>query len=638
MQTMNSKINKLFIGMLFIAVSLPFQGKSQTSKDEKQGDQNVLYQRFDKAAEEYNSALSKASDAGSKNRVGLKLATMYYDIRKYSEAVNSYDGVSSKNAFSSKQATNYVSALVRTNQAKRAADVVNEFVSMPSFSKDVQLLNLQRGIKYLDEHAQGVSLSKAPFSREGSSFWCADYDNGILFLNTGTTEKEMLRGARFFYYNGSQISSFDKVKETMQAGPATFSADKAIMLYTDNRYGDKIPSRLKSDKVVNNNLMIVELMYNSKKQTWDNPTELFKNKSDFSFCHPALSNDGNVLYFASNMSSSNGMDLYMSRKSGNGWSDPVTLGSVVNTRGDEVFPYVYQDYLLFSSNGQEGFGGHDIYAVQLSANGLPVAGTLQHLPAPINSVYNDYAFMNTDEDKGYLSSDRPDGSNMDAIYSWGQDLNQTAENKPIWEKKATPEPEFAPAPAPAPTPVPVAVTQPTPQPVATPPVQTYGPETTAQASPYTSSYSSTQEPTRPSSQRTPTGTNGEEIADGLANGTYKPDVTVYFGFNRSELSLEGKAALNDFYNRYLKGEYGSKVIVVAYTDVIGANNYNVILSKRRANSVKQFLMNKGMNASAIETYGRGELTLTKDQELDAKTLRERLAPARKADVMIMIAE
>ncbi len=614
MQIMNKSMSKLFIALFVFAACLPFLSNAQElSKNEKDADMYVQYQNFDKAADLYNSALNKASGTETRNRINLKLATMYFNIRKYSEAARSYDVVylNNLNALSKKQAADYISSLIRTNQVKRAAEIVKSYTETKAYSKDVQLLNLERGIQYLDNPAEGVNIIKAPFSKDGSSFWCANYDNGILFLNTGTSEKERLKGARFYLYNGSQTKEFDKVQETLQAGPATFSSDRSTMLYTDNRYGDKAPTKMKNEKVVNNNLMIVELKYNSKKQSWDSPTELFKDKTDYSFCHPSLSKDGNVLYFASNMNPNRGMDLFMSRRSGNGWSDPVNLGDIVNTAGDEVFPYVHGEYLIFSSNEQEGFGGQDIYAVLLSANGLPVAGTLQHLPAPINGVYNDYALMNVDETTGYFTSDRPDGANLDAIYTWDQDMKVT-DNIFKYRDEA---PRVAAAPKPEPEPIVV----PKPEPVKTIEPPKVVEPVVVQPTP---------EPIPPY-----TGKTGSEVADDLANESYLPDVTVYFDFAKFSLSSAGKAALSDFCSKYKKNK--AKIIVVGYTDIIGTNEANLTLSLKRASAVKQYLMSQGVDASVIEMHGRGKLILLEDEELTGASLQERLAPARKTEVKIL---
>src|SRR5690606_31339704 len=101
---------------------------------------------------------------------------------------------------------------------------------------------------------------------------------------------------------------------------------------------------------------------------WTEATSLpFNNRFKYSVQHPALSPDGNILYFASDMPGGfGGMDLYYSEKTNQTWSAPVNCGNTINTAEDEVFPFIRKDgKLYFSSRGHITIGGLDIF----SANG-----------------------------------------------------------------------------------------------------------------------------------------------------------------------------------------------------------------------------------------------------------------------------
>ena len=111
-----------------------------------------------------------------------------------------------------------------------------------------------------------------------------------------------------------------------------------------------------------------------------------KVDSNTSIGHPALSEDETILIFSSDLSGGyGGKDLWISVKGKrNTWSDPVNLGPMVNTPGDEMFPFLHTDgTVYFSSNGHVSMGGLDIYKTSQDENGaytLPV-----NLKSPVNS-------------------------------------------------------------------------------------------------------------------------------------------------------------------------------------------------------------------------------------------------------------
>ncbi len=123
-----------------------------------------------------------------------------------------------------------------------------------------------------------------------------------------------------------------------------------------------------------------------------------------------LSSDGNTIYFSSNRpGGKGGLDLYRSTKGSDGkWSVPVGLGDQINTEFDEDAPYVNPEgtYLYFSSRGHEGLGGYDIYRAKLDGEKVV---SVENLRMPINSAQDDIYFSWTgDGTKAYFSSSRED--------------------------------------------------------------------------------------------------------------------------------------------------------------------------------------------------------------------------------------
>jgi peptidoglycan-associated lipoprotein len=141
--------------------------------------------------------------------------------------------------------------------------------------------------------------------------------------------------------------------------------------------------------------------------------------------HPAISPDELTLYFVSDMPGSikssegvNSKDIWMVTRSSTTakWGSPVNLGTPINSPGDELFPYVHADgTLYFSSNGHIGMGGLDIYRAVKSENGQ---WQVENMKYPINSAADDFGIVfEKDRESGYFSSSRK-GKTGDDIYSF----------------------------------------------------------------------------------------------------------------------------------------------------------------------------------------------------------------------------
>ena len=148
---------------------------------------------------------------------------------------------------------------------------------------------------------------------------------------------------------------------------------------------------------------------------WGKPRELTISKDTlYSYAHPAVSPDGEWLYFVSDMPGGmGGLDIWRCRLLSHGEPGAVeNLGEPVNTAGDEMFPtFRPNGDLYFSSNGHPGMGGLDIFIYKNRQ--------LEHLGFPINSQGDDFGMtFEGKKNQGYFCSSRGDNRGNDHIYSF----------------------------------------------------------------------------------------------------------------------------------------------------------------------------------------------------------------------------
>jgi peptidoglycan-associated lipoprotein len=152
--------------------------------------------------------------------------------------------------------------------------------------------------------------------------------------------------------------------------------------------------------------------------TWGEPVKLpFNDDNAWDSC-PALSADGNTLYFSSNREGGNGgNDLYKVYRNPDGtWGPAINMGTPVNTRGNEMFPYENSSKeFFFASDGHPSLGKLDIFMLKKDEKGKVY---VENLGKGINTSYDDFAINYRDSIYGYIASDRPGGEGGDDIYEF----------------------------------------------------------------------------------------------------------------------------------------------------------------------------------------------------------------------------
>ena len=195
-------------------------------------------------------------------------------------------------------------------------------------------------------------------------------------------------------------------------GPVTFFKDGTKILFTRNNFsaGKYGQSKEGINKI---KLYSAELAGND----WKNIKELPFNSNEYSTGHPSLTKDDKLLYFVSDMPGGlGGTDIYVAKYDNGNWSPPLNLGPAINTKGNEMFPFVDEKGdLYFASDGHAGLGDLDIFYAKL-IDGV-MAKKAQNLGAPVNSAKDDFGLITDAERKsGFFSSNRRRGGADDDIY------------------------------------------------------------------------------------------------------------------------------------------------------------------------------------------------------------------------------
>ena len=268
------------------------------------------------------------------------------------------------------------------------------------------------------------TVSLAPFSSDKyDEFSPVFYNNGIVFCTNQSsglfTDYAASQGRGFFnifFFDRSGKSDmlkprlFSKNLTTrLNDGPVTFNASGDTVYYSRNIGVDQ---RIKDMSGPRNKLGIFSAQ--SEGNEWTKIREFRLNNEWYNITMPCLSPDGMRLYFASDKpGGSGGSDLYYCQLVNGYWTDPVNLGNIINTPGNESYPFINSSgELFFSSDGHPGLGGKDIFFSRFSDTAWldPVL-----IDAPVNSQYDDFGIISDALlSEGYFSSNR--NESIDIFY------------------------------------------------------------------------------------------------------------------------------------------------------------------------------------------------------------------------------
>lgn len=396
---------------------------------EARADRFFIRGDYDRAMKLYERFYSRVkAHSPQQLRMNLKLARLYTLLQRDAQAIRHFDLLSEKTdtSLSVNDVCSYIDALRRENDAQQAEVVARHFAFQYPYSRNQRYLNTLNSLSeqrhYYGKGDSDYSVRMLDLSGPRAEYWIGEI-RGRLFY---TVSNSPIQDPRKIYYHQTEFFSlsekggklpFLNIPRDLQSGPMVYSRDGRLAIAGNITYTgiDRI-SKPDGD----NGLYVTKLFYSSFdtiRNRWSNFQPLFMQEDGASYAHPVFMDEGRTLLFASDRAGGyGGMDIYSVTWDENlqKWGEPENLGPIVNTEGDEIYPRIFRGLLLFSSNGQEGYGGYDLYRV--SYNGKVILpGSLFHYPYPVNTVYNDFG-MYISDDHGYFISDRRGETGRDDIY------------------------------------------------------------------------------------------------------------------------------------------------------------------------------------------------------------------------------
>lgn len=455
-----------------------------------------------------------------------------------------------------------------------------------------------RGSRYVVKQAKLFNSRRADFC---PMYLGADCDQ---IYYTSTTEKATgdkkseitgMKNADVFFSKKNEKGEWERpepvegeLNTEFDEGIVAFSPDAQTMYLTKARRELNAPTS-------------VEIYTSTRSDAkWSAPVKFEITADTLStFGHPAVSPDGEYLYFVSDMPGGyGGKDIWrISLKERQG--SLVNLGPDINTEGNDDFPYVRSDgSLYFSSDGHPGMGGLDIFRATAVGDPADLRWKVENMGFPINSAGDDFGITFGKGEDGFFSSNRGDARGYDHIYSFEYDPVRITIEGLVMDKDE--------------------------EPVKNAIVRIVGNDGSNQKEVARDDGSFSFALQRGVKYVMLAGAKGylnqkQEFASDstMEDANYwvefilpsisKPSVVenIFYDYDKADLRPESKTALNELI-AVLHDNPNVTIEMASHTDRWGSDAYNINLSERRAKSVVDYLVENGISRDRLQPHGYGK--------------------------------
>lgn len=455
-----------------------------------------------------------------------------------------------------------------------------------------------RGSRYVVKQAKLFNSRRADFC---PMYLGADCDQ---IYYTSTTEKATgdkkseitgMKNADVFFSKKNEKGEWERpepvegeLNTEFDEGIVAFSPDAQTMYLTKARRELNAPTS-------------VEIYTSTRSDAkWSAPVKFEITADTLStFGHPAVSPDGEYLYFVSDMPGGyGGKDIWrISLKERQG--SLVNLGPDINTEGNDDFPYVRSDgSLYFSSDGHPGMGGLDIFRAKAVGDPADLRWKVENMGFPINSAGDDFGITFGKGEDGFFSSNRGDARGYDHIYSFEYDPVRITIEGLVMDKDE--------------------------EPVKNAIIRIVGNDGSNQKEVARDDGSFSFALQRGVKYVMLAGAKGylnqkQEFASDstMEDANYwvefilpsisKPSVVenIFYDYDKADLRPESKTALNELI-AVLHDNPNVTIEMASHTDRWGSDAYNINLSERRAKSVVNYLVENGISRDRLQPHGYGK--------------------------------
>jgi outer membrane protein OmpA-like peptidoglycan-associated protein len=593
-------MKKITILLLLVLTSISLTAQN---KDTKNADK--LFERFEYAssAKEYLSLVEKGS---SDSYVYKQLADCYFNMSNTVEAEKRYS-----KAIETKQVAetyyNYSQMLKSNAKYVESDKQMSAFVAMlPNDPRAIEFKTNPDYLTKLKNKEKLFDINKIAINSEKSTFGAALYGNSLYFASARNERNKIygwnnepfldLYQSNYNEADGtySRPTAISELNTIYHEGPLTMTKDGNTIYFSSESFNEKLFVKDNAKKLKFGQVSLYKAVNENGK--WSSITPLPFNSKNYSTGNPSIDKDGKILYFASNMPGSiGGTDIWKVVVNADGtFGTPENLGDKINTTGDENFPFVSDDDVLyFSSNGLMGFGGFDVFYVDLNKD-----EAANNMGSPVNTEKDDFSFtFNKDKNIGYLSSNR---SGMDNIYNAipvcksemlaivkNAKTNALLANsrvvfldahRNVLDTKMTNEKGEA--------------------------LYTADCQKQFSIDVYKDGYVTKSFPTTSKQGKISIEAAIEPI-EVIVTETEIILNPIYFYSNKSDITELGAAELDKLI--YVMSQNSAlRIDVKAHTDSRGSDEYNLDLSERRAKSTVAYIISKGINVDSISGKGYGE--------------------------------
>ncbi len=392
-------------------------------KKKSQGDVFFFQYEYQKAVDAYEQELSEG--VLTKQQF-LNLADAYFETNNYKKASEAYMEIFDQDSLMVD--AHHYNKMLQSLSKSPQADERQGFLASISTNFPKELMeNMEFNNQLLQNGAEANQLEYEIFNLEGNSpqtdFAPSFYNNKLLF-SSGRQISKKLR-----YEPGNE--GYFNIYESEIQPTGQITAPQSFQELKDTDYHEATPSYsagLNSVLYVLSNTQDGELSFDSNgknalaiaKQTIGGSYQLLLKDLNTSFYYPFYDDANGKLYFSADFKDGyGGTDIYfVYTNNGQVMSAPINLGPRINTSGNEIAPYIFENSFYFASDVFYGLGGMDIYKSNMEGEdfGIPV-----NLGDPINTEFDDFGMIIRNEGDGllgYFASNRTGGKGKDDIYGF----------------------------------------------------------------------------------------------------------------------------------------------------------------------------------------------------------------------------